>query len=234
MWSRLGAGIEEAVRRRTRETEGGDSPTPPPDPWESEAAADREHFRTATCGRPRAKWGVLLALVGVGLAFLLAWIARANDLVAFTAVVAAGVITLLCGLPALRLKPLRGIERRYSAWIASRSGLPSQPEQPPASLGNSLLGLVFLVPLLTFFVLLIALVIKAKPVLWLGLIGAILFAVYRLLQMLAGERIDRMVTSDSGQSAPRPNAESSPNRCPHRASRRRRQCLQSRTPTRPR
>ena len=208
VWSRLDAGIAEAVRRRTRETEGDRPTASDPDPWQSEAAADRERFMERPhVIRATGKWGVLLALVGVGLAFLLAWTARANDLGEFTAV-AAGVITLLCGLPALRLKPLRGIERRYSAWIASRSGLPSQPEQPPASLGDSLLGLVFLVPLLTFFVLLIALVIKAKPVLWLGLIGAILFAVYRLLQMLAGERIDRMVTSDSGQSAPRPNAKS--------------------------
>ena len=58
---------------------------------------ERPHVIRAT-----GKWGVLLALVGVGLAFLLAWTARANDLGEFTAV-AAGVITLVLGLPALRL-----------------------------------------------------------------------------------------------------------------------------------
>jgi hypothetical protein len=210
VWSRLDAGITEAVRRRTRTREpGGERPAASDlDPWQSEAATDRERFMERPhVVRATGKWGVLLALVGVGLAFLLAWIARKNDLGEFTAV-AAGVITLVGGLIAVRAKPLRGIERRYSAWIASRSGLPSQPEHPPASLGDSLVGLVFLVPLLTFVVLLVALAIKAKPILWLGLIGAILFAAYRLLQTLAGERIDRMVTSGSGQPATRSNAES--------------------------
>jgi hypothetical protein len=38
----------------------------------------------------------------------------------------------------------------------------------------------------------------ARPILWLGTLAAILFAAFRLIQTLAGERIDKVVKGDSG------------------------------------
>src|SRR5262245_7306279 len=90
VWRRLDIGITEAVRRRTRESKGDRPGAPDPDPWQSEAATDRERSMERPHVRATGKWSVLLALVGVGLAFLVAWTARKNDLGEFTAV-AAGV-----------------------------------------------------------------------------------------------------------------------------------------------
>jgi hypothetical protein len=197
VWGGLDAGIDEAVRRRTRR---GDSQNRPSvDPWDSEAATDRERF----LGPPQVvratnKWGVVLALIGVALAVLVGWTARNTDLVAFTAVV-AGFMTLAGGLLALRPRQLSGVERRISTWINSRSLSLSEP--PSVSLWDSLIGLVFLVPLLTLAALIVVLAV-ARPIVWLGAFAVTAFAAYRLIQALAGERIDEMVKSDARQPPP--------------------------------
>src|SRR5262249_21248958 len=69
---------------------------------------------------------------------------------------------------------------------------------------DSLIGLVFLVPVLTLILLILGLAV-ARPFLWLGALAAILFAVHRLIQTLAGERIDEVVKSESGQHPSSPN-----------------------------
>ena len=201
VWRLLDAEIEEAILRRTRKSDSQDHASF--DPWESEAATDRDRLLGPPhVVRANDKWGVLLALVGVALAVLVGWIAHKNDLLAFTAVV-SGFMTLAGGLLVLRPRQLRGVERRISTWVSSRS--PSLSEQPSASIWDSLIGLVFLVPLLTLILLIVGLAV-ARPFLWLGALAAILFAAYRLIQTLAGERIDEMVKSDSRQhlSSPSP------------------------------
>jgi len=200
VWRLLDAEIEEAIRRRTRKSDSQDHASF--DPWESEAATDRDRLLGPPhVVRANDKWGVLLALVGVALAVLVGWIAHKHDLLAFTAVV-SGFMTLAGGLLVLRPTQLRGVERRISTWVSSRS--PSLAEQPSASIWDSLIGLVFLVPLLTLILLIVGLAV-ARPFLWLGALAAILFAAYRLIQTLAGERIDEMVKSDSRQHLSSPN-----------------------------
>ena len=199
VWGLLDTAIEQAVRRRTTQSNSQGQARPSNDPWDSEAATDRERF----LGRPHVvraneKWGVLLALVGVLLAVLVGWIARKADLVAFTAVV-AGFFTLGGGLLILRPRQLRGIERRYLTWVSSQSPSLSEPLSP--TLRDSLVGLVFLVPLLTFFVSIVAVGV-ARPLVWIGAIAVIIFVVYRLIQELAGERIDEVVKSDGGGLPP--------------------------------
>jgi len=194
VWRLLGTEIEEAIRLRTRKSDGQVRASF--DAWESEAATDRDRFLGPPhVVRANDKSGVLLAFVGVALAVLVGWIAYQHDLVAFTTVVSASM-TLAGGLLILRPTQLRGVERRISTWISSRS--PLRPEQPPASIWDSLIGLVFLVPLLTLMLLIVGLAVP-RPILWLGTLAAILFAAYRLIQMLAGERIDEMVKGDSGR-----------------------------------
>jgi hypothetical protein len=197
VWRLLDAAIEQAIRRRTRQGDSQDRASL--DPWESEAATDRERLRGAPqVVRATNKWGVVIAFQGVALAALVGWAARKNDLVAFTAAV-AGFFTLAGVLLILRPRQLRGVERRYLAWISSQ--YPSLSEPLSVSLWDSLVGLVFLVPLLTLFVLVVALVV-ARPFVWLGAFAAIVFGAHRLIQMLAGERIDEMVKSDSRQPPP--------------------------------
>jgi hypothetical protein len=200
VWRLLEAEIEEVTRARTRKNDSRVRGFV--DPWDSEAATDRDRF----LGPPHVirannKSGVLLALVGVALAVLTGWLAYKNDLLAFTALV-AGFLTLAGGLLILRPTQLRGVERRISTWASSRSS--SLSEQPPASIWDSLIGLVFLVPLVTLSLLIVGLAV-ARPFLWLGALAAILYAAYRLIQTLAGERIDEVVKSDSGQHSSSPN-----------------------------
>src|SRR6516225_1152640 len=101
-------------------------------------------------------------------------------------------MTLAGGPSSRRPRQFRGAPRRGSTGVSSRS--PSLAEQPSASIWDSLIGLVFLVPLLTLILLIVGLAV-ARPFLWLGALAAILFAAYRLIQTLAGERIDEMVKS---------------------------------------
>ena len=188
VWGLLDTAIEQAVRRRTIQSNPQGTDRPSHDPWDSEAATDRERF----LGRPHVvkaneKWGVLLALVGVLLAVLVGWIASKTDLVAFTAVV-AGFFTLAGGLLILRPRQLRGVERRYLTWARPQSPSLSEPLSP--NLWDSLVGLVFLVPLLTLFGSIFALVVT-RPLAWIGVVAVIVFVVYRLIQSLAGERIRR-------------------------------------------
>jgi hypothetical protein len=212
IWKLLEVEIEDAVRRRTRDDNNDNRPSP--DPWDSEAAIDRERF----LGQPhivrtKGKGGVALALVGVALAVADAWIARKNDLAAF-AVVAVGFFAVAGGLFAIQPKALQGFQQQLSRWIASK--YPSLSEQPPPSLGESLTGLVLWVPLFTLFALVLGLLVS-RPVLWIGAIGLILFAAYRLLQALAGQRIDERVKGDGARaplqaSAPRLSAPAEPMR----------------------
>ena len=200
VWRLLDAEIQEASRLRTRK---GDSQVRAfVDPWDNEAATDRDRFLGPPhVVRANDKWGVLLALVGVALAVLDGWIAYNNDFLAFAAV-ASAFMTLVGGLLILRPSQLRGVERRISKWISSRS--PPLSEQPSASIWDSLVGLFFLVPLLTLFLLIIRVAVGTF-FFWLGTLAAILFAAYRLTQTLAGERIDEVVKSDSGQRRSSPN-----------------------------
>ena len=190
VWRLLDVEIEEAIGRRTRRDENRtDSAI---DPWDSEAATDRERF----LGRPkvvRAKGnvGVVLALVGVVLAVLDGWIAQKSGLAAF-AVAAAGFLALAGGLLALQPKALRGVGGRLRTLVLAKN--PSLADKSPANLWDSLVGLVFWVPLATLIVLLAELA-APKPVLWLGLFAAVAFAGWRLLQALAAERIDERVKS---------------------------------------
>jgi hypothetical protein len=201
VWRLLEVEIEDAVRRRTLVDNNNNRPSP--DPWESEAATDREHFLAQPhIVRAKGKSGAALALVGVALAVLDAWIARKNDLAAF-AVVAAGSFAVAGVLLAIQPKALQGFQRQLSRWIASKH--PSLSEQPPPSLGESLTGLVFWVPLFTLFALLLGLAVS-RPVLWIGAVGLILSAAYRLLQALAGQRIDERVKGDGARTALRASA----------------------------
>ena len=211
VWKLLDTEIQSALKRRTRR--GRDS-NGDPDPWESEAEADYERFAPQTpVVRVTGKWGVLLMLVGVGLAFLDRWAAIQNDLIGFTAVTAAS-ITLVWGLLVLQLKPLRNIERRFSAWVRDRvksrfPSLGSLPEQTPMSVMESLVGFVFLVPLSTFLALIAAVIVKARPILLLIAAGAAagkaVYGGYRLLQKKAAARINAQVVIGKGNLVPRPN-----------------------------
>jgi hypothetical protein len=196
VWKLLEVEIEDAVRRRTRDDNNDIRPSP--DPWDSESAVDRERFLgRPTAVRANSKGGVALALVGgLALAVLDALIARKNDLAAF-AVVVAGSLAVAGVLLALQPKALQGFQQQLSRWIASKH--PSLSEQPPPSRGESLTGLVFWVPLFTLFVLVLGFFVS-KPILWLGVIGLILFAVVRLLQALAGQRIDERVKGDGART----------------------------------
>jgi len=214
LWKLLDAEIKEAIRRRTRRSENqpdsaadsgetvtvvttGGGSVPEVDPWKSEAQTDRERFLGQPRGphvvRAKGRTGVVLALVGVALALLDGWIAGKEDLVAF-AVVVAGFLTLVGGLLIVQPKAVRGFER----WLG-----PPESESL-TSLGESLIGLVFLVPLLTLFALVAGLFV-ARPMrpifLWPGTAAAIVFLVYHLLQGLVAERIDERVKSGGGRAA---------------------------------
>ncbi len=200
VWRLLDVAIEEAVRRRTQNDE---THRPSPDPWDAEAATDRERF----LGRPhvvtaKSKGGVLLALLGVGLAFLTGWIAHKQDLIVFTLVV-AGYFTMAGGTLVVRPKLLGSLIRNISARVAAQ--FPSVSELPSPTLWDSMVGLVFLVPLATFATLLGALSV-ARPLLWPGVGAAMLFTAYYLLRERVGERIDEAVKNDSVESSGRSNA----------------------------
>jgi tetratricopeptide (TPR) repeat protein len=161
-----------------------------------DSAVDLGQPRVPREFRPKGRSGVVLALVGVALALLDGWIAGKKDLVAF-AVVAAGFFTLSGGLLTAHPKALRGFERQFFRSISGSSKDPSPSKQ--WSIGEYLIGLVFLVPLLTLLALVAGLVVW-RPALWVGAVAVILFTGFRMLQSLVGERIDERVKSGGGRA----------------------------------
>jgi hypothetical protein len=200
MWRLLEVEIEEAVQRRTLNDETN---RPSPDPWDAEAATDRERFlERSHVVTAKSKGGVLLALLGVGLAFLTGWIAHKQDLIAFTLVV-AGYFAMGGGILAVQPKLLGSVVRTISARAVAQ--FPSLSERPSPTLWDSVVGLVFLVPLATLVTLLGASTI-ARSLLWPGVGAAMLFTVYYLLRERVSERIDEVVKNDSGELSGRSNS----------------------------
>jgi len=215
VWALFDQEIDRAIRRRTRRSshEGGSRASD--DPWQSEAAADRERFGAqAQVVRLTNIWGVVFIPIGVGLAFLAGWVAIQNQLIGFTAVTAA-VITLVWVFLMLPWQASRNIARRCSSWISDQMrarhvSVGSVPEPASVTVADSLVGLVVLVPLLTLFVLIVAVMIKPRPILLLIPVGAVIYGSYRLLQQRVAARINARVMGGRGQRDPRQNAESVP------------------------
>jgi hypothetical protein len=203
VWQLLDKEIEQAMKRRTHQPQGGHDHFQKVDPWLAESTADQERFAVHLKPVMLPTW--ITVLLGIVLSLFAWWLANAMELGAFAAVTAAALTTL--GLLSLPFQSSRNIEKRTLAWVRSREPVPNAVPDPPAyRLIDRIAGLFAVIPILTVMVVFCRAHLSDHPAIWLLIVSVAGYGFYLWSRKKAAAAINARVMG-GGTLSRRPVAE---------------------------